>query len=206
MIVHRDEHFRTCHIGLSCFGSPIHDPAGRLVAVLDASTLNADEQRSGLAHTLALVNLSARLIEKCLFLRHFERGTVFRFHARPEFVNLQHDGALALAADATVVAADETAVRLLGAKSRTDLIGRGIGEIFDVRAAELVDPPSAGNVGLRPVRDALLGRKFFANVDRCLSGAAALESGVMVGALSASRASGAGGQPQVAADARTAGG
>jgi transcriptional regulator of acetoin/glycerol metabolism len=171
VIVHRDEHFRTCHIGLSCFGSPIHDPAGRLVAVLDASTLNADEQRSGLAHTLALVNLSARLIEKCLFLRHFERGTVFRFHARPEFVNLQHDGALALAADATVVAADETAVRLLGAKSRTDLIGRGIGEIFDVRAAELVDPPSAGNVGLRPVRDALLGRKFFANVDRCLSGA-----------------------------------
>jgi transcriptional regulator of acetoin/glycerol metabolism len=169
VIVHREEHFRTCHIGLSCFGSPIHDPAGRLVAVLDASTLNAHEQRSGLAHTLALVNLSARLIEKCLFLRHFQEGPVFRFHARPEFVNLQHDGALALAADATVIAADETAIRLLGAKNRAELIGRGIGEIFDVRADELVDPPAAGHAALRPVRDVLLGRRFFANVDRRLS-------------------------------------
>jgi transcriptional regulator of acetoin/glycerol metabolism len=169
VIVHRDEHFRTCHTGLSCFGSPIHDPAGRLVAVLDASTLNAHEQRSGLAHTLALVNMSARLIEKCLFLRHFREDTVFRFHARPEFVNLQHDGALALASDATVIAADETAVRLLGAKNRAELIGRGISEIFNVRADELVDPPIGGHASLRPVRDALLGRRFFANVDRCLS-------------------------------------
>ena len=38
-LVHRDEHFRSCHIGLSCSGSPIRDPAGALVAVLDASTL-----------------------------------------------------------------------------------------------------------------------------------------------------------------------
>ena len=97
MIVHREEHFRGCHIGLSCFGAPIRDPSGKLVAVLDASTLNARDPRAGLAHTMALVNMSARLIEKCLFLQQFQRDIVFRFHARPEFVNLQHDGAIALA-------------------------------------------------------------------------------------------------------------
>ena len=39
--VHLDEHFRACHIGLSCCGAPIRDPAGALIAVLDASSSSA---------------------------------------------------------------------------------------------------------------------------------------------------------------------
>lgn len=163
--VHREEHFRACHIGLTCSGFPIRDPAGTLVAVLDASTLSAQNTREGLAHTMALLTLSARLIEKCLFLRHFQRSAVFRFHARPEFVNLQHDGAIALAHDATVIAVDEVALRLLGAQNRVDLIGRRIDEIFDVRPEELIDPVRHDPTALRPVRDAMLGRRFFASLD-----------------------------------------
>jgi sigma-54 dependent transcriptional regulator, acetoin dehydrogenase operon transcriptional activator AcoR len=170
VIVHCDEHFRSCHTGLSCLGAPIRDPGGSMVAVLDASTLNVAERDSGLAHTMALVNLSARLIEKCLFLSHFRRGTIFRFHARPEFVNLQHDGALALAYDATVLAADETAMRLLGVKDRSELIGRRIDEIFDVHADSLVDPIRGARPELLPVRDMPLGRRFFASM---IHGAAA---------------------------------
>ena len=115
IVVHRNEHFRSSHIGLTCSGFPIRDPSGSLVAVLDASTLNSHDTRAGLAHTMALLNMSARLIEKCLFLRHFQQSAVFRFHARPEFVNLQHDGAIALAHDATIIAVDEIALRLLRA-------------------------------------------------------------------------------------------
>jgi transcriptional regulator of acetoin/glycerol metabolism len=165
MVVHRDEHFRSCHIGLTCSGFPIRDPSGSLVAVLDASTLNSHDTRSGLAHTMALLNLSARLIEKCLFLRHFQQSAVFRFHARPEFVNLQHDGAIALAHDATIIAVDEIALRLLRSPSRTDLIGRRIDEIFDVSPQQLIDLLRRDAMTLRPVRDALLGRRFFASVD-----------------------------------------
>jgi transcriptional regulator of acetoin/glycerol metabolism len=164
MIVHRDEHFRSCHIGLSCSGAPIRDPSGALVAVLDASTLSAQDTRATLAHTMALVNLSARLIEKCVFLRHFQQGVVFRFHARPEFVNLQHDGAIALSNDATVIAADETAMRLLRVADRSEIIGRPIDEFFDVAPEELIDPAQGGS--LRPVRDVQLGRRFFASLDR----------------------------------------
>ena len=163
--VHLGEHFRSCHIGLSCSGAPIRDPAGSLVAVLDASTLNAQTTRAGVAHTMALVNMSARLIEKYLFLRHFQDGAVFRFHARPEFVNLQHDGAIALAPDATIVAADETAMQLLNAVDRSALIGRPIDAVFDVNAAELTEPGRRDSE-LRPVRDVLLGRRFFASLDR----------------------------------------
>jgi transcriptional regulator of acetoin/glycerol metabolism len=171
VIVHREEHFRASHIGLSCAGSPIRDPSGSLVAVLDASTLNAHDKCSGVSHTMALVNLSARLIEKCLFLRHFRQAMIFRFHARPEFVNLQHDGALALGADATVIAVDDTAMRLLGAAHRNELIGRSIDEIFDVKAEELIDPLHPGRLALRPVREVQLGRRFFASLDYGTAGA-----------------------------------
>ena len=164
VIVHRDEHFRSCHIGLSCTAAPIHDPDGSLVAVLDASTLNAQGTRDTQMHVMALVHLSAKLIEKCLFLHHFQRGSVLRFHARPEFVNLQHDGALALASDATVIAADEMAMRLLGVAQRRELIGRRIDDIFDMRSEEMVDSVSPGAVGLWPVRDAVLGRRYFASL------------------------------------------
>lgn len=165
IIVHREEHFRSSHIGLTCFGSPIRDPAGALVAVLDASTLNARDPRAGFEHTMALVNMSARLIEKYLFLHHFQHDIVFRFHARPEFVNLQHDGAIALAKDATIIAVDETAVHLLGAESRAELTGRRIDDIFDIRAEELVEPLPGSRRELQAVRHAQLGRRFFASLD-----------------------------------------
>jgi transcriptional regulator of acetoin/glycerol metabolism len=164
VIVHRDEHFRASHIGLSCTAAPIHDPDGSLVAVLDASTLNAQGTRESQLHVMALVQMSAKLIEKCLFLRHFQSSSVLRFHARPEFVNLQHDGALALASDATVIAADEMAMRLLGVAQRRELIGRRIDEIFDMRAEEIMDPAAPSGTGLWPVRDSVLGRRYFASL------------------------------------------
>src|SRR5512138_1494295 len=162
--VHLAEHFHGCHIGLSCSAAPICDPSGALLAVLDASTMDARDSRVSQAHTMALVNLSARLIEKCVFLRHFRESIMLRFHARPELVNLQHDGALALANDATIVSADETAIRLLGARHRSDLVGRRIDEVFDIRAEEIFSAHGGHRGGLLTVRDAYLGRRFFASV------------------------------------------
>ena len=164
IIVHRDEHFRASHIGMSCTAAPIHDPDGSLVAVLAASTITPQGSRESQLHVLALVHLSAMLIEKCLFLRHFRRGSVLRFHARPEFVNLQHDGALALASDATVIAADDMAMRLLGVTQRRELIGRRVDDIFDMRADEIMDPALPCAAGLWPVRDSMLGRRYFASL------------------------------------------
>lgn len=170
VIVHREAHFRACHAGLTCFGSPIHDPSGSLVAVLDASTLNALADGSTHAHTMALVNLSARLIERCLFRTLFQHAVVFRFHTRPELVNLQHEGALAIASDATVIAADDTALRLLGVAKRCDLIGCRIDGLFDVRAEEVVERSASSISLLRPVHDILLGRRFYATVDHSVAG------------------------------------
>src|ERR1700743_754876 len=60
--IHQSDHFRSRHIGLSCSAAPIHDPYGRVIAVLDASSVNAEGTRESQMRTVALVNTSARLI------------------------------------------------------------------------------------------------------------------------------------------------
>ncbi len=162
--VHRADHFRARHIGLSCTGAPIRDPGGSLIAVLDASSVGSHDTRASQMHTMALVNLSAHLIEKCLFLRRQQEHTILRFHSRPELVNLLHDGALTLSGDGTVIAADDTAVRLLGATTRADLVGRPLNEIFDVKPEELMAAGSRNRHAIWPVRDLRRGRRYFVSL------------------------------------------
>src|SRR5580700_3077591 len=67
VLVHRDQHFRTRHIGLSCAGAPIFDPSGRLELVLDTSSMTSDQ--SHLA--LAAIQVAARAVEERLFREWF---------------------------------------------------------------------------------------------------------------------------------------
>ena len=162
--IHEAEHFRTRHVGLSCSAAPIHDSRGRLIAVLDASCVNAGGTRESQMHTVALVNSSARLIEKCLFLRRHRADAMLRFHHRPEFVDLLHDGAFAVAADGTIVAADTTSTKLLGAADRSDLVGCSIAEIFDTTYDELLAIAGTGRRAVWELRDHRYGRRYYASL------------------------------------------
>jgi transcriptional regulator of acetoin/glycerol metabolism len=162
--VHRNDHFYTHHIGLTCFGVPIRGPVDDLIAVLDASCIGSHDTRATQTHTMALVRLSAHIIEKCLFLRHHEQHAVLRFHSRPDLVNLFHDGALALAEDGTVIGADHTAAQLLEAKDRYELVGRPIGEIFDVDGARGASLELLRSASLSPLRDPRRGQGYYANL------------------------------------------
>lgn len=67
VIIHRDQHFLSSNIGLTCASSPVHDDEGRLVAVLDVSTARADVSE-GLAGLISHSVLeAARRIETDLF-------------------------------------------------------------------------------------------------------------------------------------------
>lgn len=162
--IHQSDHFRSRHIGLSCSAAPIHDPYGRVIAVLDASSVRAAGSREAQMHTVALVNASARLIEKCLFLRRHQGDAMLRFHHRPEFVDLLHDGALAVSSDGTIVASDMIGLRLLGAKEHKDLIGRSIADIFDATFDELLATASSSRRAMWELRDNLHGRRYFASL------------------------------------------
>jgi len=144
--IHESDHFRARHVGLSCSAAPIHDSNGRVIAILDASSVGAGGTRESKMHTVALVNTSARLIEKCLFLRRHSAVSMLRFHHRPEFVDLLHDGAIAVATDGTIVATDMTGLKLLGTQDRADLIGRSIADVFDTTYEELSAAAAAGRL------------------------------------------------------------
>ncbi|MCK5772068.1 sigma-54-dependent Fis family transcriptional regulator [Algiphilus sp.] len=159
--VHRNDHFRARHINLSCTGAPILNADGALTAVLDASCVNANCSRASQMHTKAMVSMSARLIEKCLFLRRYRDHCILRFHSRAEFVNLLHDAALALDEDGRIAGADQAAMHLLGEAGHWTLQGRNISEILDL-PAHISDPVyRRSQTALMPVRDHQHGRRFF---------------------------------------------
>ena len=162
--VHRNDHFYAHHIGLTCFGVPIRGPVDDLIAVIDASCIGGQDVRGTQTHTMALVRLSAHIIEKCLFLRHHEHNAVLRFHNRPDLVDLFHDGALALAEDGTVIGADHTAAQLLEARDRYELVGRPIAEIFDTDGADGVSLDLLRRASLSPLRDPKKGQGYYASL------------------------------------------
>jgi transcriptional regulator of acetoin/glycerol metabolism len=74
--VHRAQHFRSRHTHLSCSGAPVFGIDGRLMAVLDVSSV--DPRLSERAHALTgtLTTAAARAIEERFFRERFRRQWV----------------------------------------------------------------------------------------------------------------------------------
>jgi transcriptional regulator of acetoin/glycerol metabolism len=71
VLVHRDQHFRSRHISLSCMGAPVFGADGELAAILDLSSSRADLTES-FARLISLsVNDAARRIEREVFRAAF---------------------------------------------------------------------------------------------------------------------------------------
>jgi transcriptional regulator of acetoin/glycerol metabolism len=145
-------------------GVPVRGAGEEVFAVLDAACLPATATRASHLHMMALISVSAHLIEKCLFLRHHQHHAVLRFHTRPELVDLLYDGALALAPDGTVIGADRAAEKLLGADDRYQLVGRPVSDIFDGDAEDFLAQALLKCATLWPVRDLRRGQRFYASV------------------------------------------
>jgi transcriptional regulator of acetoin/glycerol metabolism len=87
-LVHANQHFLTANHFLTCSAAPITDHQGKVVGVLDVS----GDQRSYHKHTMALVRMSALMIENQLFSATFEDSITLHFHARPEFIGTLMEG------------------------------------------------------------------------------------------------------------------
>ena len=133
----RDEHFRGRHATLTCSASPVFDPQGELLAVLNVSSAREELSHQQRFHTMALTNLSAKLIESCFFLQHCEGAYLLRFHAQPEYIGLLSEGLLAFDGGGRISAANDTALGLLGAR-RNALLGMSLEQVLDIRLDELL--------------------------------------------------------------------
>jgi len=109
--VHRDQHFRARHAGLSCAGAPVFDATARLVAVLDCSSIAPEVSDHAHALTLAATITAAREIEERLFRDAFHRlwivAAVSGDDATPALL-------VALDGDRRIVGADRVARSVLG--------------------------------------------------------------------------------------------
>ncbi|MGE8069603.1 sigma-54-dependent Fis family transcriptional regulator [Pseudomonas sp. NPDC089569] len=160
LTIHQGEHFRGRHTGLTCSASPVFDPHGELLAVLDVSSARQDLSRQSQFHTMALVNLSAKMIESCYFLRCFENQWLLRFHLQAESVGLFSEGLLAFDGEGRICAVNQSALNLLG-HIRGGLLGKPVEAFFDCTLDELLGRASINASASWPLRTRD-GRRLFA--------------------------------------------
>lgn len=160
LTIHRDEHFRGRHTGLTCSASPVFDPHGELLAVLDVSSAREAVSRQSQFHTMALVNLSAKMIESCYFLRHFENHWLLRFHLQAESVGLFSEGLLAFDGEGRICAVNQSALNLLG-QVRGGLLGQPVEAFFECSLDQLFGRANANATASWPLRTRD-GRHLFA--------------------------------------------
>ncbi|MBW9103244.1 sigma-54-dependent Fis family transcriptional regulator [Paraburkholderia phenoliruptrix] len=109
-VVHADEHFLHANRILTCSCAPIADPFGHTIGALDVS----GDTRGFHKHTLALVRMSAQMIENHLFSNQFAEAVRVHFHARAEFIGTLFEGLAAFAADGTFLSANRSALFQFG--------------------------------------------------------------------------------------------
>ena len=76
LTIHRDQHFRSCNVELSCSVAPIYDHQGRLAASLDVSSWRADLTDGMVRLIVAAVADAARTIEAQHFRQAFASGRI----------------------------------------------------------------------------------------------------------------------------------
>ncbi|MFL9609055.1 sigma-54-dependent Fis family transcriptional regulator [Methylobacillus sp. Pita2] len=88
MTVQGAEHFLERNHVLACSAVPILSARNQVMGTLDVSTDASMPQQ----HTLALVRMSAQMIENRLFTASHEGAYSLHFHARPEFIGTLWEG------------------------------------------------------------------------------------------------------------------
>ncbi len=160
--IHRDEHFRARHIGLSCSTTPLFFPDGTLLGVLDISQLNPPQSRDSQLLALQMLSYSARMIENAYFMRLYKDCWIVRFNCMKAFVEVMAESFLAVNNEGYVIAANQSALTQLHGPQIPSPIGRHISAVFDLRLEELVEHATHKTTTILPIRFQDNGNQYFA--------------------------------------------
>ncbi|WP_339346339.1 GAF domain-containing protein [uncultured Sphingomonas sp.] len=146
VVIHRDQHFASRNVNISCMDAPVHDPHGRLAAAIDVSSCRDDHGTAMAEMVAALVRDAARRIERDLFCRHFaDRRIIFL----PEQA-VSGSALLAVDRDDLVVGASRAARLRLGLNDAALATPRSLAQVLGEEA-----PPSFENADRAVLRQAL---------------------------------------------------
>lgn len=160
--IRRDEHFRGKHVGLTCSASPIFDPSGELLAVLNLSSVREEQSLEQRFKAMALTNLSAKLIESCFFLGHDPQRYLLRFHPDAGFVGLLGEGLLSFDENARICSINDAGLELLGL-SREAIVGQSLTLLLETPVEHLMSHAGAQPSVCWPLRLAD-GRQLYAQL------------------------------------------
>ena len=179
-LVHADEHYMHANHFLTCSAAPILDPRGNILGVLDVT----GDHRSFHQHTMALVKMSARMIENHWLTDDYRNVMRLHFHSRVEFIGTLMEGILAVAADGKLVGANRGALEQLGLSgaalrmhSLTTLFGTTVGALVDRFRSPLATPmPVQLNGGRQFHIHARFNWPVWASLSEAVTGSAAAQS------------------------------
>jgi transcriptional regulator of acetoin/glycerol metabolism len=133
-LVHADEHYMHANHFLTCSAAPILDPRGNILGVLDVT----GDHRSYHQHTMALVKMSARMIENHWLSDDHRNALRLHFHHRPAFIDTLMEGILAVSPEGRIVGANRSALEQLGL-SGAALRMQNLASLFGTSVGALVD-------------------------------------------------------------------
>jgi transcriptional regulator of acetoin/glycerol metabolism len=128
------EHYLEENAFLNCSASPILDPHGSVIGVLDLS----GDHRQPQEHTMALVRMSALMIENRLFNANFATDVTIRFHTRPEFIGTLWEGIAVFSPDGKLLAINRTGAFQLGLDEQK-VAGIEFDSLFEVSLVKFLD-------------------------------------------------------------------
>jgi len=135
--VHGDQHYQQANQALTCSCAPIFAPQGQLIGALDVS----GDHRSYHQHTLALVRMSAQMIENQMFAASFPKAVRLHFHARAEFLGTLMEGIAVFTPEGRFLSANRSAqfqfgmsVNALQAHTFSSLFELPISALFELFA------------------------------------------------------------------------
>jgi len=110
LTVHGGQHYLTANQFLTCSCAPIYDPYGQVIGALDVT----GDHRSFHHHTLALVRMSAQMIENHMFADIFPKAIRLHFHTRSEFLGTLVEGIAVFSPEGRFISANRSAQFQLG--------------------------------------------------------------------------------------------
>jgi len=120
------EHYFSKNAFLNCSAAPIMDPHGNTIGVLDVS----GDYRQPQEHTMALVRMSAQMIENRLFSAEFAHDVTLHFHSRPEFIGTLWEGIAVFSPTGRLIALNKSGMTQLGV-TNNDFSRLEFGSLFD---------------------------------------------------------------------------
>ena len=146
VVIYAGHHYIRQNHFLACSAAPVLDPFGEVAGVLDITCDYRYHQR----HTLALVQMSVRVIERQMFQHRFSRDVVFNAHPDQSYLGSPFDVQVAFSPDGDFLAATPATC------SQLDLQPGGFHgrfeELFDAPFEQMLDKLRTGSPSTIQVR------------------------------------------------------